>query len=77
MARYKEGVTEGLQRIIDKALEKDPEMRFQHVEELLADLKRERRVYKNLVQSTVSLAPGRTVSTKEAGRLRLAVEFRC
>ncbi|MCK4657109.1 MAG: serine/threonine protein kinase, partial [candidate division Zixibacteria bacterium] len=31
MARFKSDVPEDLQRIVDKALEKDPEMRYQHV----------------------------------------------
>ena len=43
LARYKTGVSEGLQHIIDKALDKDRETRYQHVDELLADLKRERK----------------------------------
>ncbi|MFQ5770651.1 MAG: protein kinase, partial [bacterium] len=43
LARYKSGVSEGLQRIVDKALDKDRETRYQHIEDLLTDLKRERR----------------------------------
>jgi len=43
MARYKAGVTDGLQRIIDKALDKDLGMRYQHVDDLLSDLKREKK----------------------------------
>jgi len=43
VARFKAGVPEGMQRIIDKALEKDKETRHQHVDDLLADLKRVRR----------------------------------
>ena len=41
IARYKSNPPEGLQRIIDKTLEKKRELRYQHVDDLLADLKRE------------------------------------
>ncbi len=41
LARYKSGVSEGLQRIINKALDKEPETRYQHIDEMLSDLKRE------------------------------------
>jgi len=40
MARYKADVPDGFQRIVDKALEKDQEMRYQHVDDLLADLRK-------------------------------------
>jgi len=42
LARYKADVSLGLQRIIEKALDKDRETRYQSVEDLLADLKREK-----------------------------------
>ena len=44
LARYKTGVSEGLQRIVDKALDKDKETRYQHVDDLLADLKRDLKI---------------------------------
>lgn len=40
LARYKGGVSAGLQRIIDKALDKNLETRYQHIDEMLADLKK-------------------------------------
>ncbi|NIP43532.1 MAG: protein kinase [candidate division Zixibacteria bacterium] len=40
MARYKSGVTGELQQIIDKALSKDPSVRYQHADGILTDLKR-------------------------------------
>jgi len=39
LARYKSGVSEELQRIISKALAKDKGERYQHIDDLLADLK--------------------------------------
>jgi len=43
LARYKSGVPEELQRIVKKTLAKDRQERFQHVDDLLADLKRLKR----------------------------------
>ena len=45
LARYKKGVSDSLQRIIDKALDKDVETRYQYVDEFLSDLKRESKTY--------------------------------
>jgi tetratricopeptide (TPR) repeat protein len=44
LARYKADVPPGIQQIVDKALQKDRSLRYQSAEEMLADLKRERRV---------------------------------
>jgi serine/threonine protein kinase len=55
LARYKTGVSEGLQHIIDKALDKERETRYQHVDDLLADLKRERK------SSSSSVKPSATI----------------
>jgi tetratricopeptide (TPR) repeat protein len=44
LARYKTGVPEGMQRIVDKALAKDKEERYQDADDLLADLKHEKRL---------------------------------
>jgi serine/threonine protein kinase len=43
LARYKANIAEGFQRIIDKSLDKDPETRYQHIDELLSDLRREKK----------------------------------
>jgi TolB-like protein/predicted Ser/Thr protein kinase len=40
IARYRSGTTGQLQQIVDKALSKDPTMRYQHADGMLADLKR-------------------------------------
>ena len=43
LARYKSDISEGFQRIIDKSLDKDPETRYQHIDEVLSDLRREKK----------------------------------
>jgi tetratricopeptide (TPR) repeat protein/predicted Ser/Thr protein kinase len=48
LARYKRDVPEGVQRIVDKALAKDKEERYQHADEMAADLKRERRISEHI-----------------------------
>jgi serine/threonine protein kinase len=55
LARYKAGVSDELQRIVSKALEKDPETRYQHIDDLLADLKREKRSTAELKKPTVKV----------------------
>jgi serine/threonine protein kinase/tetratricopeptide (TPR) repeat protein len=43
IARYKSGTTGELQQIVDKALSKDRDLRYQHADGMLADLKRVQR----------------------------------
>ncbi len=43
LARFKSGVPEGLQAIVEKALAKDRDERYQHVDDIVADLRRERK----------------------------------
>ncbi len=43
LARFNEKITQELERIVGKALAKDAEDRYQHVDEMLADLRRERK----------------------------------
>ncbi len=50
LARHRTGVSEGLQRIVDKALFKDVEIRYQHIDELLADLKGKKRGVSELIK---------------------------
>jgi len=40
LARYKSDLPDELQRIVDKAMEKNPDMRYQHVDDLGADLRK-------------------------------------
>ncbi len=55
LARYKRGVSEGLQRILEKALDKDRDTRYQNVDSILADFKKERKLIWSLPPSTVSM----------------------
>jgi tetratricopeptide (TPR) repeat protein len=64
LSRFKAGVPESLQQIIDKLLEKDVETRYQSAAELLADLK---RVKKLLASGEASLGK----SDIDRGRRRL------
>lgn len=43
LARYKANIGEGFQRIIDKSLDKDTVTRYQHIDELLSDIRREKK----------------------------------
>lgn len=45
LSKYKPDISPGLQKIVDKALKKDPKSRYQSVDEILSDLKKERRTY--------------------------------
>ena len=58
LARYKAGVSDGMQRLIDKALEKERENRYQHVEDLQVDLKREQKAW---LAADSSTAPKHTL----------------
>jgi tetratricopeptide (TPR) repeat protein len=53
LARFKSGLPEGMQHIMDKALAKDKRERYQHVDEMVADLEHEKRL---LDSSTVVTA---------------------
>ena len=41
LARYKANISEGFQRLIESV--ENPETRYQHIDELLSDLKREKK----------------------------------
>lgn len=44
LARYKADLPEGLQRIADRALTKDPGERYQHADDMVAELRHEKRL---------------------------------
>jgi tetratricopeptide (TPR) repeat protein/tRNA A-37 threonylcarbamoyl transferase component Bud32 len=62
LTRYKANVPEGLQRIVEKAMAKDRRERYQHADELLADLRRER---KSLEYVKVAKIPSETALPKK------------
>jgi serine/threonine protein kinase len=57
LARYKRGVSASLQSIIDRALDKDRETRYQNMDGLLADLKREKKIFLSSLPPTVTIPP--------------------
>ena len=59
LARYKADVPEGLQRIVDKALTKDREERYQHADEMVADLKREKRTSEPTAVTRIAAGSGK------------------
>ena len=63
LARYNEKVTDEFQHIVSKALEKDKDDRYQHVDEMLADLRRER---KHLEYARAGYATSATTPTARA-----------
>jgi serine/threonine protein kinase/Flp pilus assembly protein TadD len=65
LARYKTSIPEGLQRIVDKALEKDKDERYQHIDDLLADLRRER---KSLEYAKTGQVPKEAIAAKPKRR---------
>ncbi len=71
VARYKSGVTAELQQIISKALEKDPSLRYQHADEIAADLRRETKEISHPSRGSVQ-APARTYSRRWIWGLVLA-----
>lgn len=67
LARFNEQVTDELQHIVSKALEKDRDDRYQHVDDMLADLRRERKKLEYAKSGYVKV--GQTV---QAGRSAIA-----
>jgi len=48
--RYKPDISPGLQRIVEKALRKDPKKRYRTTDEILTDLKKQKRSYSRKVK---------------------------
>jgi serine/threonine protein kinase/predicted Zn-dependent protease len=66
VARFKINVPEGLQRIVDKALAKDREERYQHIDDLLADLRHEK---KGLDYAKTAQIPAQAAVPKHKSRI--------
>lgn len=45
LTRQRPGASAGLKKIVEKTLEKDPKVRYRNVDQLLSDLKKEKRYY--------------------------------
>jgi TolB-like protein/Flp pilus assembly protein TadD/predicted Ser/Thr protein kinase len=66
LARYKSGVPEDVQRIVDNALVKDRDKRYQRAEELLADLRREKERMERATSAEVGFAPTGPASAEQS-----------
>jgi len=62
LARFKRDIPEGMQAIIDKALEKDVKTRYQHADGLCSDLTRIKRTLES-TQTSVTGVPGKKKSS--------------
>ncbi len=63
IARFNDKVSQELERIVNKALSKDKDERYQHVDDMLADLRRER---KNLEYAQAGYVKSSELSSKTA-----------
>ena len=66
LARYRADVPEGIQRIVDKALAKDISERYQHADDMVADLRHEKRLLETGASKTT-----RAEAARPAPRRRL------
>jgi tetratricopeptide (TPR) repeat protein len=66
VARFNNKVSQELERIVSKALEKEKEERYQHIDEVLADLRREK---KNLEYVKTTQIPPEVVAPKPKKKL--------
>ncbi|UCD17094.1 MAG: protein kinase, partial [Candidatus Zixiibacteriota bacterium] len=78
LEQYRSDIHIGIQGIIDRAMDKDPQTRYQHVDDLLADLKRVRREMvsgheESSVGSYRARSPGMYAVLKRFGIPALAV----
>jgi Tol biopolymer transport system component len=71
IARFNEKTTPEIEHIVAKALEKDRDDRYQHADEMLADLRRERKRIDYVKTGQVSTAP--IAKSRAASRRRLLV----
>jgi serine/threonine protein kinase/Tfp pilus assembly protein PilF len=57
LARFKANVPKGLQRIVDKAMEKNREERYQHVDDMLADVRKLKRALESEAEQPSTKKP--------------------
>jgi serine/threonine protein kinase/tetratricopeptide (TPR) repeat protein len=69
VARYKADIPDGVQRIVDRALEKDVGERYQHADDLVAELKHEKRLLET-GESKVSQVGMRPMSGARSSSVR-------
>ena len=69
IARFNEKVTPEIEHIVAKALEKDKEDRYQHVDDLLSDLRRERKKLEYVKAGYITTATEPTVTAVPKSRL--------
>lgn len=66
LARYKRGISDDMQRIVDKALDKDRDTRYQNVDSILADLKKARKLSASVTMQPTILIPQKSYPPKPA-----------
>jgi tetratricopeptide (TPR) repeat protein len=64
LARFKADLPEGLQRIVDRALSKDPAERYQHADDMVAELKHEKRLLETGASTIIQTQAVRPVSRR-------------
>jgi len=77
LARYKADVPDSLQRIVEKALSKDKEERYQHADELVADLKREKHASERMATAQISTGTVPRSSKRRFLRILVPVAAAC
>jgi len=73
LAQYAPGTPEGLQRLVDKALEKARDTRYQQIDNLLADLKREEKLLSRPPKSTADVPPPKEKKTPSRRNILIAL----
>ena len=74
ISHYKPNISDGLRSIIDEALEKNPSKRYQNIDNLLEDLKKEKRIsakpsYQNRTITLKNLKPWTKIAQKRKKKL--------
>jgi tetratricopeptide (TPR) repeat protein/predicted Ser/Thr protein kinase len=69
LARYRADVPEGMQRIADRALTKDPEERYQHADDMVAELRHEKRLLETGAVKTTQAGAARPAPKRSLLRI--------